>query len=311
MISETPTRIATKIRLLRDGHLQHASFLIVEGDSDEIFCELYVVDKSNCKVIPANGRPNVMEVLTILEKDHFPGILAIADADFEVLREITPDYVNLFFYDTHDLETMILKSAALDKFLLGYGDTEKIVAFEKSSCKRVREILLESGQWIGYLRWLSLEEGLPLIFEELPFKNFVDTVTLSINLDELVKTVIGFSKKQSDRDLLKTEESKQKILKILDNLSAAELKQKILDKADSQHELWYVCQGHDLFKILAIGMLQSFAELSQRDAHADKLEKNLRMAYEKKWFNETKLYLSLKHWEDHHQPFKVLSTVGR
>jgi hypothetical protein len=292
MIPETPTRIATKIRLLRDGHLKHASFLLVEGDTDKLFCELYVVDKSSCEVIPANGRLNVIEVLTILEKDNFSGVLAIADADFEVLRGIAPDRVNLFFTDTHDLETMILKSEALDKFLSGYGDTEKIVAFEKTACKRVREILLETGRWVGYLRWISLEEGLHLAFEKLPFNNFVDIGTLSLDLDKLVKAVIGFAKQPLP-------------------LSAAELKQKILDKVNSQHELWYVCQGHDLIEILAIGMRQTFAGLSKREVHADKLEKNLMLAYEKRWFNETQLYLSLSHWEDHNLPFKVRATVGK
>src|SRR5260370_34329195 len=61
------------------------SFLIVEGETDKKFYKTFV-DSNKCQITIAEGKDNVREVLSILEKDNFPGILAIADADFDVLE---------------------------------------------------------------------------------------------------------------------------------------------------------------------------------------------------------------------------------
>lgn len=55
--------------------------------------------------------------MSILEKDAFLGVLAIVDADFDILESKLPESKNVLFTDAHDLETMIMKSFALEKVL--------------------------------------------------------------------------------------------------------------------------------------------------------------------------------------------------
>src|SRR5713226_852276 len=142
----------------------YLSFLIVEGETDRKLYETYI-DTNKCEITVAVGRDNVKEVLLLLEKDTFPGVLAIVDADFDMLEEKFPATQNLLFTDTHDLETMIIKSSALEKVLSEFGSTDKIATFKQTYGKNIRTTLIECGTPIGYLRWVSLREGLSLSFE--------------------------------------------------------------------------------------------------------------------------------------------------
>jgi hypothetical protein len=99
--------IANTVRMTRSLH--KGAFLVVEGDTDARVYKRFV-DDSRCKVIPAHNKDNAVEILEILEKDRFPGVLVIVDADFWHLEGIKPESLNLLLTDTHDLETMIIST---------------------------------------------------------------------------------------------------------------------------------------------------------------------------------------------------------
>ncbi len=92
--------------------------------------------------------------MEILNKENFQRILAIVDADFERL-ECLPNVPNLILTDTHDLETMLIQSPALDKVLAEIGSEEKITKFGKD----IRSVLLQAGKPIGYLRSCTILNG--------------------------------------------------------------------------------------------------------------------------------------------------------
>jgi len=117
--------------------------------------------------------------------------LAIVDADFDILEGSVPLSPNLLFTDTHDLETMLLKSPALEKVLSEHGSEAKINNFAKD----IRQTLLEIAKIIGYLRWASLKFNYCLKFERLAFNNFVKKETLALNESDLMKTVKDNSQK--------------------------------------------------------------------------------------------------------------------
>ena len=146
-------RIATAIRMTR-GPSFSGAFLIVEGETDP---RVYgrVIDEDSCRIIPSHGKEKAICVLEILENDNFTGVLAVVDADFWRLEGTEPTGSNLFITDTHDLETMILKSPALDKLLTEFGSADKIERFIQRPGKSIWDVLLDSGTPIGYLRWIS------------------------------------------------------------------------------------------------------------------------------------------------------------
>ena len=96
---------------------------------------------------------------------------------------------NLFITDTHDLETMLLKSPALETLLIEFGSDTKIKELTHQLGKSVRDILLDSGTPIGYLRWVSHKENLWLKFEGIVFKKFTDDKTLTIDIAKMITTV--------------------------------------------------------------------------------------------------------------------------
>src|SRR5260221_12536595 len=117
----------------------YLSFLIVEGATDKELYEIYT-DTNKCEITIADGKGNVKEVPSLLEKYPLLGVLAIVDADFDVLEERLPSTQNLLFTDTHDLETMIIKTTALKKVLSKFGSADKISAFKQKYGKDIRTI---------------------------------------------------------------------------------------------------------------------------------------------------------------------------
>ena len=186
----TPDRIANSIRLLRGDH--EGVFLIVEGHSDKLIYER-LVNKQEVRVTIASGKNNAIKALSILEKENFCRVFAVIDADFSRIEQQIPHSNNLFLTDEHDLEMMLIKSAAFDKLLKERESEEKIKAFTED----IRETLLKLGQEIGKLRWLSLRNKLDLKFEGLNFKNFIDKEKLSINIDKLIISIKNNSQKLS------------------------------------------------------------------------------------------------------------------
>ncbi|MEZ2300827.1 MAG: DUF4435 domain-containing protein [Microcoleus sp.] len=278
-----PSYIANQIRLLRNQpKFTEHSFLIAEGDTDARVWK-NLVDSTKCRVEIAHNKDLAVKVLNILEKDNFAGVLAVVDADFWILEGTVPPSPNLLLTDTHDLETMLLKSRALEKVLREHGSTEKIERFAQD----IRPTLLQSAKIIGYLRWASLKFKHDLRFEGLAFKDFVDKKTLALNESKLIQTV----KNKSQNPGL----DEQQIRANMESL-----------KTDTQ-DMWHVCCGHDMISILSFALGKALGSGSSKTVEPNVLEQNLRLAYESSYFCKTQLYAAIQQWEKNNQPFQVLS----
>ncbi|MCA2683913.1 MAG: DUF4435 domain-containing protein [Microcystis sp. M038S2] len=275
----TPDRIANSIRLLRGDH--EGVFLIVEGHSDKLIYER-LVNKQEVRVTIASGKNNAIKALSILEKeDNFRRVVAVIDADFSRIEQQIPDSNNLFLTDEHDLEMMLIKSAAFDKLLKERGSEEKIKAFTED----IRETLLKLGQEIGKLRWLSLRNKLDLKFEGLNFKNFIDKENLSINIDKLIISIKNHSQKPS--------------------LDEQQIKQDLSVISDENHDPWQLCCGHDFIDILAIALCKVLGTWNANDVKTEVLERELRLAYELSYFYQTQIYQLMVNWQSNHHPDQI------
>ncbi|NCS06466.1 MAG: DUF4435 domain-containing protein [Microcystis aeruginosa Ma_QC_C_20070823_S13] len=275
----TPDRIANSIRLLRGDH--EGVFLIVEGHSDKLIYER-LVNKQEVRVTIASGKNNAIKALSILEKeDNFRRVVAVIDADFSRIEQQIPDSNNLFLTDEHDLEMMLIKSAAFDKLLKERGSEEKIKAFTED----IRETLLKLGQEIGKLRWLSLRNKLDLKFEGLNFSKFIDKEKLSINIDELIISIKNHSQKLS--------------------LYEQQIKQDLSVISDENHDPWQLCCGHDFIGILAIALCKVLGTWNANDVKTEVLERELRLAYELSYFYQTQIYQLMVNWQSNHHPDQI------
>jgi len=277
----TPAREATAIRLRRETF--SGTFLLVEGSSDKVFYTRFV-DQSQCTVITNSipGKQRIIEVLVILENPEFQGILAIVDADFDHLAVSPHRSPNLLRTDTHDLETMLLQSPALDKVVAEFGSEEKVDKFRKD----IRAALLEAGIPIGYLRWVSQLDELNLTFDGIEFSKFIDKHTLQIDEPKFIQAV----KNKSQAFALKNEA----------------LQQRLKSQRNGNHDPWQVCCGHDLVEILSFGLRKILGSANASEVEPRSLERNLRLAYEETYFCQTQLYTAIRSWERNNQPFQVL-----
>jgi 5S rRNA maturation endonuclease (ribonuclease M5) len=275
----TPDRIANSIRLLRGNH--EGVFLIVEGHSDKLIYER-LVNKQEVRVTIASGKNNAIKALSILEKeDNFRRVVAVIDADFSRIEQQIPDSNNLFLTDEHDLEMMLIKSAAFDKLLKERGSEEKIKAFTED----IRETLLKLGQEIGKLRWLSLRNKLDLKSEGLKFVKFIDKEKLSINIDKLIRSIKNNSQKPS--------------------LDEQQIKQDLSVISDENHDPWQLCCGHDFIDILAIALCKVLGTWNANDVKTEVLERELRLAYELSYFYQTQIYQLMVNWQSNHHPDQI------
>ncbi len=278
----TPADLANEIRMARSSY--DGAFLIVEGSTDALFYRR-AVESEKCRLIVAHNRENALQILMILESDNFTGALAIVDADFDLLEGQVFASSNIFLTDTHDLETMMLKSQALEKVLLEMGSETKLGEFITRRGKELREALLEEGLHLGYLRWVSLRHGYALKFEGLNYRAFTDFNALTVSQSGIVKAVKNHSQKPQ--------------------ISDQELLQQIEAIRDEAHDKWLVCCGHDLIAILSIGLHKAFGSRNWKEVEPEILERSLRLAYESAWFWNTQLYASVRKWEEINRPFRV------
>lgn len=284
MIKEiTGDTIANEIRMERTQH--KGSFVIVEGDSD---CKTYeqFFDDMECQVVIAKSKDNAIDAHLILKANSVRGVLTIIDSDFMKCLGISPPGKDILTTDTHDLETMILKSPAFEKLLKEYGSAKKITLFKETHRKDILKTITNIGIFIGYLELLSIKDRLGLRFEGLSYRKFIEESTLKIDLKKLVTTIKNHSQQHS--------------------LNDAAIIKKITDIHKEKYNKWDICCGHDLMCILSYALRKTIGTNNAKDVKQDILEKCLRLSYEQDYFQSTNLYSFIKKWEMGSSPFVVM-----
>ena len=253
------------------------SFLLVEGASDSKFFRRYVGGDFTELVI-CSGKLPAVEAIDALNSRNFAGAVAVVDDDFDAVIGV-PAAVNLLKTDTHDLETLVLSSSALEYVLREKGDPTRIARFEDGAGTSVVDALIERASVFGRLRFLN--DG-PMSFRAemdkafRPWK-FFDAATWKLNHDALrlaYANAIGVSESDLDR--------------LLGSIP--------------QMPIWNLVHGHDALVILTIGLRQVLGACQCSEAD---LSSWLRLAYSKAEFDKTSLYASMVQWESSSVTFKL------
>jgi hypothetical protein len=220
--------------------------------------------------------------------------LGIVDADFEVLEQRPPPSQNLLVTDAHDAECMMLASPALEHVLRELGDEMQLASFQEDRGASAVEHLLSVGKVVGYLRWASARRQWSLRFEGLNFKAF------------LREKDFGF-----DRRLLFEEARRHpRGMQAGPVPSIEEMEASVQELDNPAHDVWHVCCGHDLVELLSIGLRKVFGRNNEAEVRRERLEQQLRLAFEERYFLRTTLYVSLRVWEQRNPPFRVLPSAA-
>ena len=283
-----------EIKLWYEARRSNPVGVIVEAKSDEILFRKLLHE--DCSFFAVDGWSKSVDVLELCEKNNLLGILSIIDADLKRVVDYPMLSKNLFLTDFHDKEMMLCHSEAWSLVLNSYGDKQKIQNTKELRNQSALEFLLEIAKPIGTLRLLNQQFDLGLKFKVLSnnkykfidYQDFIDVYTLKFDIEKLLITVENKSEKQG---LFK----KRSDLKI-------ELEQ--LNK--QEFDLKELCNGHDIVNILSIALTNLFgSRKSSSKVSGEELENSLILAYRLDDFIKTRLFESLKMWQEDNPKFKI------
>ncbi len=292
----TPHRVANSIQMQRSQYL--GAWLLVEGEKDKTIYKRFI-DAQKCRIqspFCRDNKNNVLRVVEILEQNGFDGVVAILDADFWIVENRQIPSENILLTDTHDLEIMILKSPAFDKLLDELASVDKLARFSKERSS-VRDALLEMGQFLGFLRWVSQKDAYSLNFNDLDFTKIVTIKTFALVSDEEIVRVV------KNNTIAKSPPEQRGEKYALDEQT---ILRGVRDLQTGCYDLWHICCGHDLICILSIALRRVLASHNTKEVAPGILERELRLAYESSYFAQTHLYQAIRAWEVSNPSFQIL-----
>jgi hypothetical protein len=262
--------------------------LLVEGPSDaRVFNGL--ADGETCEVISGHGKARVISAMSILNDAGFRGALGIVDADFRSILPVGGLPLNVLYTDGHDLDCMLLASAALDRLLDELATRERVNAYAAKHGGLMGSVLARNAMPVGCFVAVSLRSDLGLDFERLDFSRFVAIEDLSVSVPKLVRAVLD---KNSRHDL-----------------DGGNLEQQISAFLEAGHSPWEVSRGPDILEVLSLGLRKTFASRDRREVSPEMLASGLRLAYGSADFVGTRLCREILNWERTNAPYQILRSA--
>lgn len=245
--------------------------LLVEGLKDKRFYNQY--GSGNLRIQELSSKDGVLEAFNhVSSKLEYCGqnyIHFLVDIDHDFLLNknlITNHFFNYHVWDVksqkgyNDLETYLISSNALEKFLVNYD-----IPFEE--IPTIRKNLLESSSYIGAFRYaddlIQIQEGfVHSILDGMSLLEEWFDQSMIVNQKQVCESISKRLRQNSCVDLL------------------IRTAQKAFDQRTSEYQL---CRGHDLSEILSIGINKR----KRSRLNSDNVELNLRLAAEKEELNKS------------------------
>jgi hypothetical protein len=279
VIHRRPVVIANEIRMRRSQHV--GAFLVTEGRDDRLLCERFI-SPADCKLVIAEGKTSVCEVIEILEDAGFSGVVGLIDADFDRIVNVQHSSPNIIVTESHDLECLLIRSSALEVVLGELASSEKLATFGND----FRAILLRAATPIGALRLYSHRAQLGLRFDGLRYPTFINRESLEIDSEALVKEVRNRTQRQ--------------------NLPVHEILGGIKAVQTEGNDGWSLCCGDDLLGILSYGLRHAIGDNPAQLVSEEQLRRALRLAFSDQLFQDSTLSAALRTWEKENATFRVL-----
>jgi len=267
-----PADIANEISMKRS--LFDGSFLVVEGVTDS---RLYgkFVDKNECDIVVAHSKDNVrMSVREIFRRRNDRKIIGIIDSDADRLKGIVHGRP-LFVTDCRDVESLMIKSRALENVLSEYGDANRIDTFTERYGE-IRDVILASCYPLGILMYISDVNNHGLSFKDPDHASFLNRGNLKADIDAMLDSLLS----QSPHSRVTKEE----------------LEMQLENELNEERDPWDVCRGHDMVAVLTMGLRDIFGGYNSQFIRSGGVAGALRLAYDKETFRATRLFKDTTEW---------------
>ncbi len=275
----TPESISSELQLLREDVGFKGVFLFVEGETDYALFSNFI-NNSNCQIRRLEGKEKVLKLIEIMTKVGDGLCLAIVDADFWYIEKKQPPFENVFVTDTHDIETQIFMSPALEKVcreLFPSGETKSII----EKLPSIRSHIMNVASKLAIIRLASHKHKLCVCFyidkdnsEVINWAPAINIRSFTVDFEQLLKIVSG-----GDYSL---------ILRIRPPVNECN---------KSKYDLRELCNGHDVVFVTLLYLKCNGKKKECESLSTKNLEKMLRLAYDADYFRETNLYKNLLAWQ--------------
>ena len=268
MLSEEELKdvIGAKVLMLLDDDELSKLVILVEGENDIKLFERYV-ELSNVRFIYMGGKKYVeIGLASILESKEVK-IIGIVDSDFDNIRDTKKNIEELFYTDTHDVETLILRVYGCGSVL---REKLKHKDYKNFNNKEILDNTMEIAKIISESRLYALDKNKSYFFKNMKYEKFINFETLKINKEKFYEYIDSRSKEK---------------------ININDINEYIIKKGDLNQ--WQMCSGHDITNILA-GYIKKY----NKYIHFKDIESILRVSLETAIWTETELFKSILKWSE-------------
>lgn len=260
-----------EIRLLSNHPTYKRSLVIILEGSTDIRLFRSLLNSDSVCLESVDGKNNLINVMKDLKDDSNISVIAICDADFDHINNLSSDREesNIYLTDVHDSETMLVDSPSLKSFIDEYSNHSNHTEING----QLKESVLSVAQEIGLFRLVNFNDKINLNMKRMNYNNFININKLNIDLD----------KEQFLSDII----NRSKNLK--SGIDKEYLFRRYQGERQLDHPVLQVCCGHDIANIVAMLYSQRWISCVQ-NINKDKVESALRLAYTIEHFKNTDLY---------------------
>lgn len=272
-------------------------FVLVEGDGDIGFYK-NIINKDYVSFIPmgekrgnkrVSAKENLIATIELLNNEKIKGVVAIADNDYDEIVGNKRKMDNLVYTDDHDMETMILKTDAYNKFENEYGDLDGIDTY-KNEKGPILDCVLNCGSKIGKIRLLSIRHDLKLDFKPVELEKYFNA-SLEFDWKKYFKQVLYVSDKLEQKEIL------------FENV----------ENDNRDYDIWQLCRGHDLTELIVVFYSKEskykIGNSKAKGLKPERVESFLRGAYYAPvHFKKTQMLKQLQKWQLSNVEWKLLNS---
>jgi hypothetical protein len=169
-------------RLRLDREARSYGAVIVEGSTDVTSLER--LQAAELRFFPTGGRANVLRAADRLDQEYLPGVICVADLDFDDEPAARTMQWFLVFTDDADMEAMLYWSAALERFLDEWSAKAKYTSY--GGAKVLRDTIEEKVVPLAVLRSWSTLSGRGLKFDALDLMRLINKRDLQLSVTGLI-----------------------------------------------------------------------------------------------------------------------------
>ena len=169
-------------RLRLDRRARARGAVIVEGTTD-VLGLADLLDALGAAPFVVKGRVNVLRAATRLESEYLPGVVCVADTDFDDTASQCANQWFLVFTDNADLEAMLFWTPALDRLLSTWASEPKLT--QTGGPSSLRELIAAALAPLTNLRSENTLRGLGFNFKALDLDEMLDQSDLSLKMAKL------------------------------------------------------------------------------------------------------------------------------